>query len=64
MLVFTGTGAVMVNSLTDLIPHISIAITFGLIVVVLIYAVGHISGAHFNPAVMVVFLICAVISTL
>lgn len=51
-LVFAGTGAIIVNDLSQgAITHAGIAMTFGLIVTVLIYALGDISGAHFNPAV-------------
>lgn len=55
-LVFIGTGAVIVNDTRDgVITHVGIAIAFGLIIMVMIYAVGEISGAHFNPAVTVAF---------
>ena len=50
-LVFAGTGAIIVNDLFGgVITHPGIAITFGLIVMAMIYAVGDISGAHLNPA--------------
>ncbi len=51
-LVFAGTGAIIVNDASHgSITHIGIALTFGLIVLVMIYTVGDISGAHLNPAV-------------
>lgn len=51
-LVFAGTGAIIINDISNgAITHVGIAMTFGLIVTVLIYALGEISGAHFNPAV-------------
>src|SRR5205085_4552487 len=54
-LVFAGAGAVMVDSKTHALGHVGVAITFGLVIMVMIYAVGHISGAHFNPAVSFTF---------
>ncbi len=54
-LVFCGTGAIIINEQTGVISHAGIAITFGLIVMVMIYAIGNISGAHFNPAVTIAF---------
>lgn len=55
-LVFAGTGAIVVDSLSDgAITHAGIAITFGLIVLAMISAFGDVSGAHFNPAVSVAF---------
>src|SRR5580698_4082156 len=51
-LVFTGTGAIVVNDVSGgAITHVGIALTFGLVVLAMIYAVGDISGAHLNPAV-------------
>jgi MIP family channel proteins len=54
-LVFAGAGAIMVDTKTHALGHVGIAITFGLVIMVMIYAVGHISGAHFNPAITFAF---------
>jgi aquaporin NIP len=54
-LVFAGAGAVMVDAKTHALGQVGIAITFGLVVAAMIYAVGHISGAHLNPAVTFAF---------
>jgi len=54
-LVFAGAGAVMVDAKTASLGHVGVAITFGLVIMVMIYAVGHVSGAHFNPAVSLAF---------
>src|SRR3954469_20228218 len=51
-LVFAGTGAIIINEASaGAITHAGIALTFGLIVLAMIYTVGDISGAHLNPAV-------------
>ncbi|MDB6171875.1 MAG: family channel protein [Chthoniobacteraceae bacterium] len=51
-LVFAGTGAIVIDHATGgTITHAGIALTFGLIVMVMIYTLGDVSGAHFNPAV-------------
>jgi aquaporin NIP len=56
--VFCGTGAIIINQQTNgSISHPGIAITFGLIVMAMIYTFGNISGAHFNPAVSIAFTI-------
>lgn len=55
--VFIGCGSVAVNKIYGSVTFPGIAITWGLIVMVMVYSVGHISGAHFNPAVTVTFAI-------
>jgi MIP family channel proteins len=54
-LVFAGAGAVMVDAKTHALGDVGVAITFGLVIMAMIYAVGHISGAHFNAAVTFAF---------
>ncbi len=54
-LVFAGAGAIVVDAKTHALGHVGIAFSFGLVIMVMIYAVGHVSGAHFNPAVTFAF---------
>ncbi|KAF8030919.1 hypothetical protein BT93_D0190 [Corymbia citriodora subsp. variegata] len=54
-LIFAGCGSVVVNKNEKVVTQPGIAIVWGLVVMVLVYSVGHISGAHFNPAVTIAF---------
>ena len=56
-LVFAGCGAIAVDAQTGTLGHVGVAVAFGLVIAVMIYALGHLSGAHFNPAVSVAFAI-------
>ena len=55
-LVFAGTGAIVINETTGgAITHAGVALTFGLVVLAMIYTLGDVSGAHLNPAVTIGF---------
>jgi aquaporin Z len=58
ILLFCGTGAVIIDQqFNGAVTHIGVAITWGFIVMAMIYALGDISGAHMNPAVTIAFTI-------
>ncbi|HSS49129.1 MAG TPA: aquaporin, partial [Thermoanaerobaculia bacterium] len=54
-LVTGGCGAIVVNHATGALGHGGVAASFGLVIMVMIAALGHLSGAHFNPAVTLAF---------
>jgi MIP family channel proteins len=55
-LVFAGCGAAVTNArYHEALGTVGIALVFGLVIMVMVYATGHLSGAHINPAVTVAF---------
>ncbi|MGY5352430.1 MIP/aquaporin family protein [Wenyingzhuangia sp. IMCC45533] len=55
-LIFCGCGAMTINEVTGgAVGHVGIGITWGFVVIAMIYALGDISGAHLNPAVSIAF---------
>ncbi|KAG0500449.1 hypothetical protein HPP92_000521 [Vanilla planifolia] len=58
-LIFAGCASVIVNKITKgTVTFPGICVVWGLAVTVLVYSIGHISGAHFNPAVTIAFASC------
>lgn len=57
-LVFAGCGAIVIDTISHgQVTHVGVSLVFGLIITVTIYALGHISGAHLNPAVTLAFVL-------
>ena len=53
-LVLIGPGAAMVDAYTNgVIGHVGVALSFAFVLIALVLAIGHLSGAHFNPAVTI-----------
>src|SRR3954447_23247165 len=55
-LVFAGCGAVVTNAThQNTLGSVGVSLVFGLVIMVMVYATGHLSGAHINPAVTIAF---------
>lgn len=54
-LVFAGCGAIIANATTGALGHVGVALAFAFVITVHVYALGHICGAHFNPAITLAF---------
>lgn len=54
-LVLVGCGAIMVDATTGTLGTVGVSLAFAFVITVLVYAMGHICGAHYNPAITVAF---------
>jgi aquaporin NIP len=55
-LIFAGCGAIVAEATSPgSLGTVGIALVFGLVIMVMVYATGHLSGAHINPAVTLAF---------
>jgi MIP family channel proteins len=64
-LVLVGPGAIVVNAVSGgVITHVGVAFAFGLVILVMVATLGHLSGAHLNPAVTLAFWSCRRFPTL
>ncbi|GLJ52418.1 hypothetical protein SUGI_1115020 [Cryptomeria japonica] len=55
ILVFAGCGGIMVEARDNVLTYVGVNAVFGLVIMAIIYSLGHISGAHINPAVSLAF---------
>ena len=55
IMIFIGTGSIMIDSIHNQIGNIGIGLSFGVSVMFVVYAIGSVSGAHINPAVSIAF---------